>query len=282
MGKEFIIRTMVRSEIDFAVELAAKEGWNPGLNDADPFYYSDTSGFLIGLHDNKPIACISVVSYENKFGFLGFYIVVPEFRGKGYGIQIWNAGIEKLKGHNIALDGVFAQQENYKKSGFKFAYSNIRYEWRNTIIEHGNNNLVKLSDIPFDKIYEYDKKFFPADRKTFLQRWVNMPGSFSTAYSVEDRIRGYGVIRKCRVGYKVGPLFADDNETAENIFLELTNKVEANASIFLDVPEVNEKGLKLARKFRMKNVFGTARMYTGKFPDISVDRTYGVTSFELG
>jgi hypothetical protein len=282
MTKEFIIRRMNRSDVDFAIELAANEGWNPGLNDADLFFNTDPKGFLIGMYGDKPIACISVVSYENKFGFLGFYIVVPEFRGQGYGLQIWNAGIKKLKKQNIALDGVLAQKENYMKSGFKFAYSNIRYEWKNKTRKFDNKSILNLSDVSLEEVYEYDKKFFPVDRSTFLNGWLNMPDSFTSIHKQENKVDGYGVIRKCRVGYKIGPLFADDADVAKNIYLSLAAKVEKAEPIFLDVPEVNEKGMELAAKLKMKNVFGTARMYTGEIPEISIDRTYGVTSFELG
>ena len=273
---------MNRGEIDFAIDLAAKEGWNPGLDDADAFYAADPDGFLIGLLDGKPIACISVVSYENKFGFLGFYIVIPDFRGKGYGIQIWKAGIEKLKNHNIALDGVFAQQDNYRKSGFKFAYSNIRYEWINAKKDFRNDAIVSTSNINLKRILEYDRNFFPADRSQFLIKWLKLPESYSYAAVHNGNVKGYGVIRKCRAGYKIGPLFADDAETAERLFLQLTSSVEINAAIYLDVPEVNLKAMNLAERYKMKNVFGTARMYTEEIPDISVDRTYGVTTFELG
>ena len=282
MKENFQIRTMRREELDFAIELAAKEGWNPGLNDASAFYTADPNGFLIGLLNDKPIGCISAVAYSNKFGFLGFYIVLPEFRGKGYGLKIWNAGMNKLNGLNIALDGVIAQQENYKKSGFKFAYSNIRYQWKNVHQDYDARDLFTGSTFPFDRIVNYDKYFFPADRSNFLKSWINMPDSFSVVQKFGNEISGLGVIRKCRTGYKVGPLFANDAVIAENIFLHLTNNIEEGELIFLDVPEVNVGAVKLAAKYQMKNIFGTARMYTKKIPEISVGRTYGVTTFELG
>jgi ribosomal protein S18 acetylase RimI-like enzyme len=106
MSNEFQIRTMSRNELDFAIKLATDEGWNPGLYDADPFYNSDPNGFQIGYLKDKPVGCISAVSYEKKFGFIGFYIIIPEYRGKGCGIQLWNAAMERLRGHNIGLDGV--------------------------------------------------------------------------------------------------------------------------------------------------------------------------------
>jgi hypothetical protein len=45
----YSIRTMLRSEVDSAVDLAANESWNPWLHDADCFFNTDPNGFFIGL-----------------------------------------------------------------------------------------------------------------------------------------------------------------------------------------------------------------------------------------
>lgn len=68
------------------------------------------------------------MKYDNSYGFLGFYIVKPEFRGRGYGLKLWQAGLKYLEGCNVGLDGVVEQQGNYMQSGFKLAYGNIRFE----------------------------------------------------------------------------------------------------------------------------------------------------------
>ena len=52
--------------------------------------------------------------------------------------------------------------------------------------------------------------------------------------------------------------------------------------VYLDVPEVNGAAMRLAQKYAMRPVFGTARMYTGEPPPIPLDDVYGVTTFELG
>ena len=41
------IRTMSGDEVELAIELAAREGWNPGLHDARCFFEADPGGFLI-------------------------------------------------------------------------------------------------------------------------------------------------------------------------------------------------------------------------------------------
>ena len=57
--------------------------------------------------DGEPVTCISVVRYGVGFGFLGCYIARPVVRGKGYGIRIWEAGMQRLAGRNVGLDGGF-------------------------------------------------------------------------------------------------------------------------------------------------------------------------------
>ncbi len=127
---DFQVRTMRREELAFAIDLAAREGWNPGLNDAECFFAADPGGFLIGELAGEPIGCISAVSYAGRYGFIGLYIVRPEFRGQGYGMRMWQAAMARLAGHNVGLDGVLAQQGNYAKSGFRLAYRNVRYQSR--------------------------------------------------------------------------------------------------------------------------------------------------------
>ena len=85
---DYQIRTMTRDQLDLALEWAADEGWNPGLHDAEPFYGADPEGFFMGFLNREPVSCISAVRYGKGFGFIGFFMVRPEHRGKGYGFEI--------------------------------------------------------------------------------------------------------------------------------------------------------------------------------------------------
>ncbi|MBE2255882.1 MAG: hypothetical protein IAE65_06740 [Ignavibacteria bacterium] len=46
--KKFIIRKMELEDLEFAVQLAKEEGWNPGIHDAECFFASDPDGFFVG------------------------------------------------------------------------------------------------------------------------------------------------------------------------------------------------------------------------------------------
>lgn len=275
---------MTRRDLDVAVSWAKEEGWNPGLHDADAFFQTDPSGFFMGFLGKEPVACLTAVSYGRDFGFLGFYIVKKEFRGKTFGIQIWQSAMEYLSTQNVGLDGVVAQQENYKKSGFQMAYRNIRYEYTNDSVGGKKfPDIVKLSEIPFSEILKYDNELFPVSRLQFLKNWIKLPESLALgAVDNKNKLTGYGVIRKCVTGYKIGPLFANDTKIAEKLFRVLTAFVNAGEKIYLDIPEVNPEALKFVKKHKMKYVFETARMYTKNSPKLNFNKIFGITTFELG
>lgn len=282
--KAFIIKTATRADVDLMVEWAAEEGWNPGPSDAACYSSVDPEGFLIGFLGEEPVASISVVKYGDVFGFLGFYIVKPEYRGRGYGLQIWNAGMQYLSGRNVGLDGVVAQQENYKKSGFKFAYPNIRYGYEGAgggEPKH-KEGIVKLTSLSDDVIDAYQDAFFPVSRSHFFKTWIHQPESSALGILREGKLVALGVIRKCRSGYKIGPLHADDQELAAILFEALASSVASPATVYLDVPEINPDAMALVKKFHMNREFETARMYTGGQPEMPLERVYGGTSFEIG
>jgi len=273
------IRKANREEMKFFVDWAADEGWNPGLHDDECFYETDPSGFIVGEHNGRIVGAISAVAYDKTFGFIGFYIVQPEHRNTALAPLLARHAMRHLSTQNIGLDGVFDKVDKYENIGFRLAYRNLRYEAR--IKGKNSKNIIPLSELPFDDILRYDNKYFPTQRAVFLDKWLKLPDSKSYCIQYDNDLMGYGMIRKCRNGFKIGPLFAENHDIAEELLLSLS--VEANGDfIYLDVPEINKDGIKIAKKYNMKECFGTARMYSKEFPNIPINKIFGVTSFELG
>jgi GNAT superfamily N-acetyltransferase len=274
------IRKMSREEAEFAVEMAAAEGWNPGIHDGKLFYETDPEGFFIAEIEGRPVGCASAVAYDDSFGFFGLYVVKPEFRRRGIGMKLTEKCIGYLGERNIGLDGVVKNEKKYQKvMRFKSSYSNLRFECRGG--GKVPDGLVEISAVPFDNLLEYDRRMFPAPRSGFLKKWIKQPDSYAFAKFEAEKLRGYGIIRKCFKGYKIGPLFADDQSTAEKIFKALKASVPGE-TVYLDVPELNKKAMEIAEKYRMTIMFKTIRMYSLEKPDIKLDGIYGITSLELG
>jgi ribosomal protein S18 acetylase RimI-like enzyme len=227
--------------------------------------------------------------------------VRSQFRGQGFGTQLWRAAVERLAGHNIGLDGVVAQQANYMKSGFRLAWRNVRYRGRlqqaagsypestRQAVED-DVEIVSRRDAGFDAVREYDAQIFPARRDLFLRAWTLQPRGHSLAAKRNGRLVGYTVIRKCHEGWKIGPLAADDVEIARRLFdagcARAASRRQAVGSVaesvYLDVPETNAAAIAMVRELGMTPVFETARMYTGPDPEIDANKVFGVTTFELG
>jgi hypothetical protein len=261
---------------------ADDEGWNPGNTDSLAFHATDPGGFLIGRLDGKPVTCISVVRYGRAFGFLGYYIARPEIRGQGSGIQIWRAGMARLAGRNVGLDGVVAQQDNYRKSGFRLAWNNVRHEGMAAdVASPSGTTLVDARTLPFDRLAAYDRRFFPEARDNFLAPWISLPERSALAAVRDGEIVGFAVLRACRAASRIGPLYGSSPEVAAALISALAAKMPGKP-VAVDVPDMNGPAVALMERLGLKPSFETARMYTGGDPAIDRAGLFGVTSLELG
>ncbi len=277
------IRTARREEVDLLLAWAADEGWNPGLGDAEPFFMADPQGFHISLAGDQPVAALSCVRSGADFGFVGLYICRPEHRGKGYGLALWQHMLRGFTGRSLGLDGVVAQQANYAKSGFVLAHRNIRYSGRAPKAAAPRDSAVRpIERADLALVSAYDAPLYGAARDRFLASWLEGSTGRRAFMAIQKGgVAGYTVIRPCRNGFKIGPLFADTEMIAEQLFLRAAEEA-AGEEIVLDLPEPNGAAERLARRFGLEPVFETARMVRGAPVDLPLQRIFGITTFELG
>ena len=271
---------MTRAEFDTALEWAADEGWNPGLDDGDPYHGADPDGLIGASLNSRPITCISAVRYGADFGFIGLYLCHPDFRGQGYGLQTWGTGMEHLGGRTIGLYAVLDQQANYQKSGFQPAHSVVRFGGAVACDRPTDARLRPIDRELASSVLDYDAPFFPAPRQNFLHPWITPQETRSGFALVEDGdLTGYGIVRRSRDGHKIGPLFADRESDADLLFRALAS---AGGPIILDLPVPNGLAVAMAERYGLTPVFETAQMYRGETPDLPLARIYGITTMELG
>ncbi|MEC9343016.1 MAG: GNAT family N-acetyltransferase, partial [Pseudomonadota bacterium] len=195
MPDDLVIRAMTRAEVGELVGWAAREGWNPGLHDADLFWANDPQAFVAAGIGGELIGGGAITSYGGEFGFMGFFIVRPEHRGKGYGDALWHARRDRLvarlkPGATIGMDGVFAMQDYYAKGGFAFSHRNLRFrvdvlQEPRAVTEPG---IVPLADISFEAVAAFDRTCFPAPRLAFLRRWIAQPDTLALGYVQEGAL----------------------------------------------------------------------------------------------
>ncbi len=88
MNPDPLIRKMTSLEVEELVSWAAREGWNPGLHDAELFWATDADAFLAAELDGVLIGGGAITSYQGDFGFMGLFILRPEFRNRGLGDRL--------------------------------------------------------------------------------------------------------------------------------------------------------------------------------------------------
>lgn len=275
------VERLDRAGVQLALDWAAAEGWNPGIDDLEPFFVADHDGYFGARVDGALVVTISAIRYGETFGFLGLYIAEPAHRGQGLAYPVWQAGRAHLAGRVVGLDAVVEQEATYARDGFVTASGTTRYVLTSAgAVSAPADATVDARSLALDALVDYERDLFPGTRARFLAAWLAMPSVVARAVVVDRAIVGWGLRRRCRDGHKVGPLFADSPEVADALWRSLVTG--ADGPVFLDVPDPNAAGRALAARDAMVPVFSTRRMYDGPAPDLALDRVYGVTTLELG
>jgi GNAT superfamily N-acetyltransferase len=283
--EKLTFKKLRKEGVSTLVQWARREGWNPGPFDAEVFWQTDPDGFWGFFLEDKLIAGGAIVSYNEEYGFMGLFIVSPKYRNQGVGRKLWHlrrdALLERLKGNApIGMDGVVEMQPFYRKGGFEIAFIDKRYEKFGQPLRL-NRNISPIEAEDVAEIMAYDKQCFGFSRPRFLNPWLHIPENRTFKYKEGHFLKGFVVLRKAFSGYKIGPLFADNNFIAEELYRACLNSV-IGEPVYLDIPMTNEGAVKLVEKYHAKYVFECARMYYGKPPEHDLNKVYGITTFELG
>ncbi|KAF8925993.1 hypothetical protein EDD21DRAFT_131854 [Dissophora ornata] len=308
-----------------------QEHWNPGSKGEDildVFYKIDPQGFFYGKILNKEtlreeiVSIVSGVRYGEDQAWVGFYIVSPNHRGHGYGIASFHKALEHV-GHNrlsVGLDGVMAQVENYKKSGFtSIAWQNERRngsarelvevqerELADQILKGTVPGLVHLSDaqVDLEQLPLIEQKYSGLKRPQFVKDWA----LFHTHHPEQHRfgvavlgeegqkngkpvVLGYACVRPAESSYRVGPLYASTPEVAKQLLVKLAFEVvqaekqkpyNIPLQFDVDIPNSNKEAAKLFDGLGWNDTFPSMRMWKGKVPEHDVNGVYAVSTLEVG
>ena len=296
--KDFKIRP-IETEKEFEsviINPMAKEGWRPGLKDAECFLACDPSRALVGELNGKPICSIKLTKYSESFVFSGCYMVNKEYRGKGYALKMTDAAFDYAK-QSSANIGIVSEklhaERAYKRWGFRSLFYGSTFVFhpptaltRRPETSERSVQIKNISEVNLKAFFTYDTDVFGFERHAFLSKWLRVTGSFTrVAINSEGSIVGYTVARPTFVqgeGYKIGPLFADSEPIAgkllKAVFEELLQQGEP--VVCIDAP--TEKAIKLCEKLQGKRVFDIVYMVKNDPPSVRFDKWYGYTTTQLG
>ena len=201
---------------------------NPGLRTQPRFSPPDPEGFLVGelggpvSVSSRPFVMAATARIHR------FHVVKPAFRGSGHGWAIWQTGDgpsgrphhrprrrRRATGQLSPLRLELAHR-NAATPGRQSAGGPARHRpWR------------WCRSVSCHRACWTRPAVFPGRGTSLLQAWVTQPDTWSRSRRRATALLGYGVLRPCRTGYKIGPLFADAPAIAEAIFSALLQHVPA-------------------------------------------------------
>ena len=289
------IKPFCDSDIDFVTEISRKEGFAPGVGDLRIYQNTDKQGLWVGWLNDNPIGCIAGVRYNDNYGFLGLFLVLEKFRGKGFGLQLWKKAISHLS--HLPCVGLEAAPErisDYSKWGFTISSKTTRWQWLGDgkLIENccsnddlTNFSFVEGSSIPSNAVEHFDAKRENTPRPHFLSSWLNHPaGKVIAVIDTQGECHGFGRIRPCLlqsgVGWRIGPLMADSPELMKILLKKLIDSHPG--LIIIDAPGLNKPASELFKDLGFVSESETFRMYRGYQPPVSMNDVYGLACLELG
>ncbi len=281
LAPEISFHTATLEQVERMLTWAAREGWNPGLDDAQAFWGADPAGFFIATLAGDMVAAISVVNHDDDLAFLGLYLCEPEFRGQGIGFALWQHALKHAGFRTIGLDGVTAQEANYQKSGFVRDGAIVRLEGVLADKMPAGTRMVDLTH-DAEQIAALDARAIGYRRPRFLSHWVTQHvASRKTIVSEgSDGITGFATVRNCVDGVKIGPIVAPSTQTAWALLTAAAAMFD-RPKVSVDLPDTQRKLMAMLQAHGFEATFQTAHMFRGPTPATS--HTYrAVASMECG
>jgi len=277
------VRAALAHEIPLIYELADQEGWNPGEYDAEAAAQGMPGAFWLGELEERVIASIAAAEYGDDWAYMSFYLVKPEYRRQGYGSPLWHIAMDRLKGRNIIFDAMPKQVDFYEKFGFKIAHPITSYHFRGHVPDFDGEGLplFPLKDHILEEVLIYDQAFFPADRCRYMKEWLSMPNACGFAWKEENSISGYGLIRKAKQGYRIGPCYADSPEIAYALLRKLLVQAQG-APVSISMPENNSLTPHIVSDFGLIAGSKLQRMYSQAPLELPFERIIGITNCTFG
>ena len=295
MDNLFSIKPLSNADIDFVTEISRNEGFVPGVGDLGIYQNTDKQGLWVGWLNNNPIGCIAGVRYNENYGFIGLFIVKEKYRGRGFGLQLWEKAFSHLSDLPcIGLEAAPERISDYSRWGFNLSSKTTRWQLLGDgkLLQESSRNdylynfsFVEGSSIPKNAVEIFDEKRETTPRPHFLSNWLNHPaGKVIAIIDKNGKCHGFGRIRPCLLqsgeGWRIGPLMADNPILLKILLKKLIDSHPG--LIIIDAPGLNNCASELFKELGFKSESETFRMYRGSQPPVSMNDVYGLACLELG
>ncbi len=231
-----IIRTMQNSDIAEGLRLCRAAHWNQLQRDWELFLQLSPHGCRVACIDEKIVGTVTIVRYQQKFSWIGMVLVDPAQRRQGIGTQLLHSAVDILRDETtVKLDATPAGREVYLKLNFVDEYRLSRMETIVSGIKFSTSDVrpLLLTDLP--AVLKMDQKIFGAARNILLQWTLAGAPELAWVLTSANKIKGYCLGRHGYNFLHLGPIIAEDSETAQQL-VSACLQGQIGKSVILDTP----------------------------------------------
>lgn len=265
------------------------EGWNIGIYDSDIYYKIDPTGHFVAKTTNN-IASLSLIKHSPYFFTLGPFIVHKWYRKLGIGEAILNATIANMEHDHpkagTILFSVPEQIERYKRIGFIPCINIERWYVKSIEPTHIKNECRAITRQLVPYINQYYQQHHIVSREILLNELLLKPEINGLVFIENNIIKGFGFIRRCIRGFRIGALIADTPVIAKELINELLVFAHSEPA-FIDVPSSNLNASFCMNALNAQKVATEDTIMMMKGTDHynylkKLDHHYGLFSLEIG
>lgn len=212
-------RSLTTEDIPAAVQLSREPGWNQTAEDWR-FMIEGGDSFGCCTDAGRLVASGLTVPFGGRFGWISMILVTERYRRRGLATELMRACMDALLSKSMApaLDATPEGRQVYLRLGFEDVYRLTRFHAaaprRIVASVPSGVTLRPIEESDMAELAAYDAPRFGADRRFLLEHLqVRLPGCALVAES-GSRIRGYVLGRDGQTCSQIGPVVAEQEETA--------------------------------------------------------------------
>jgi GNAT superfamily N-acetyltransferase len=235
--------SLADTDLPAAEALVREAGWNQVIADWEIFR---ALGTVHTARDaGRVVATAATLPYGN-FAWISMVLVLPEYRRGGLGTRLLERCVAALDGEGRVpvLDATPAGRPIYQAMGFEdcWGYHRLARQSRQraaTVPPEAEARVRPITDADWNALCAYDATAFGADRSALLRCLRGRLPAAELIAERNGRIIGFALGRNGRSASQIGPLIAEDSDTAHLLLARALSAIEG--LVYLDFADTKTK-----------------------------------------
>ena len=244
-AQEIEIRLLAERDVAEAMRLKEAAGWNQTEEDWRRLLRLAPRGCFAATVGGRVVATTTTTTYGRALAWVGMVLVDPRFRRKGIATTLVRAALDSLEAEGVEAVKLDATPEGapvYASLGFE---AELRIErWKGTAGGHTPESVTPYDGAPpqlFEKVLGLDRRAFGADRSELLKALSDEACVTPSLSFGGGRLRGYALARRGSHATYVGPVVAEEVETAACLLDDVLGRL-GDDQVYVDLNTTFEGG----------------------------------------